>query len=96
MTPEAAETLALEAISFIAGDEDLVAGLFDQTGMGVDELRDALGNADTVGQTLAGVLDYLLMNDEWVLNFAEQVNIAPEKVLSARAALPGGQHWGSI
>jgi len=96
MTPEAAETLALEAISFIAGDDDLVAGLFDQTGMGGDELRDALGNADTVGQTLAGVLDYLLMNDEWVLNFAEQVNIAPEKVLSARAALPGGQHWGSI
>lgn len=96
MTPEAAETLALEAISFIAGDEDLVAGLFDQTGMGGDELRDALGNADTVGQTLAGVLDYLLMNDEWVLNFAEQVNIAPEKVLSARAALPGGQHWDSI
>ncbi|MBV1934900.1 MAG: DUF3572 domain-containing protein [Parvibaculaceae bacterium] len=96
MTPEAAETLALEAISFIAGDEDLVAGLLDQTGMGVDELRDALGKADTVGQTLAGVLDYLLMNDEWVLNFAEQVNIAPEKVLSARAALPGGLHWGSI
>lgn len=96
MTPEAAETLALEAISFIAGDEDLVAGLFDQTGMGGDELRDALGNADTVGQTLAGVLDYLLMNDQWVLNFAEQVNIAPEKVLRARAALPGGQHWGSI
>ena len=96
MTPEAAETLALEAISFIASDEDLVAGLFEQTGMGGDELRIALNNADTVGQTLAGVLDYLLMNDEWVLNFAEQVNIAPEKVLSARAALPGGQHMGSI
>ena len=96
MTPEAAETLALEAISFIANDEDLVAGLYDQTGMGGDELRDALSNADSVGQTLAGVLDYLLMNDEWVLNFAEQVNIAPEKVLSARAALPGGQHMSSI
>lgn len=96
MTPEAAETLALEAISFIANDEDLVAGLFDQTGMGGDELRDALGNDETAAQALAGVLDYLLMNDEWVLNFAQQVNIAPEKVLSARAALPGGQHWSSI
>ena len=39
MNKDAAETLAINAIAHIAGDEELLQGLIAQTGLGLDDLR---------------------------------------------------------
>ena len=40
---------------------------------------------------LGSVLDFILMDDAWVIEFSEAAGIAPEKLGRARQALPGGE-----
>ena len=44
---------------------------------------------------LGAVLDFFLMDDAWVLRCCEETGLDPNLMMSARAALPGGQqmHW---
>lgn len=91
MTREAAETVALQGLGWVAGQEDLMGVFLGSTGISEAELKSRVGEADF----LAAVLDFLLMDDAWVLGVAEAANIAPERLAEARAALPGGAqvHW---
>lgn len=87
MNKEAAETIALQALGFIVGDDDLLDQLVSVTGVGIDDLRSDAGDPDF----LAGVLDFLLLEDKRLLNFCESAGIKPEEPKRARQALPGGQ-----
>ena len=89
MTPlakESAEVLAIEALGWLASDEDLLPVFLGSTGVSVSELR---GRAQEP-EFLASVLDFLLQDDAWIARFAEATGNAPELVMRARAALPGG------
>jgi len=88
---EQAELIGLQALGHVAGDEDLLAQFLDQSGFTPDELRRRAQESEVLG----GILDFLLMNDERVLGFAEAVGIPPELVAPARRAMPGGEapHW---
>ncbi|MBL9053884.1 MAG: DUF3572 family protein, partial [Tabrizicola sp.] len=61
------------------------------TGASLTELRSRAG--DPV--FLAAVLDFLLQEDPWVLDFCHQNGLPPQDLQMARAALPGGDlpHW---
>lgn len=91
MQRDSAETLALQALAHLAGDDDLLAAFLAQTGAGMAELR--RGAADPA--FLGAVLDFILQEDGRVLGLAAAAGVAPERVAQARAALPGGQqhHW---
>jgi hypothetical protein len=44
---------------------------------------------------LGAVLDFLMMDDAWVIGFCDHLSIPYERIMQARAALPGGEqvHW---
>ena len=87
----AAETLALQALSWIVADQDVAARFMGQTGIGPAELRASVSDPEFLGF----VLDFILADEPALLAFCEARSIAPERPLRARAGLPGGDlpHW---
>ena len=81
-----AETLALQALGWLAGREDLWGVFLGATGAQAADLRARAEDPEF----LASVLDFLLMDDDWVCAFAADAGLAPETIAPARAALPGG------
>ena len=88
---EQAETVAAEALAWIAGEGDLLDVFMGSSGIGVDDLRAA---ADTP-EVLAAALDFLMQDDAWVTGFCDAAGHAYDLPARARAALPGGVqvHW---
>lgn len=91
MKAEAAETLALRALGWLAGNDDLFPVFLGATGAGLESLAMAAQSPEF----LAAVLDFLLMDDAWVMAFCDAEGLAYGLPMQARAALPGGQvaHW---
>ena len=88
---EDAETVALKALTWLAGHETLLDVFMGSTGAGLDDLRAGAQDPDF----LASVLDFILMDDAWVISFCDTEGIPYDHLMQARAALPGGQqvHW---
>jgi len=91
MRREQAETVALEALAWLAGNNDLLPVFLGSTGTAAEDLR--AGANDPA--FLAGVLDFVLLDDAWVADFAAASGHPPGAVAAARQALPGGDlpHW---
>ena len=81
MKQEQAETLALQALSFLVEDEDRL----DLSGLDQNDLRDRIADPAFLG----GVLDHILGHEPDLLDFAAAADIDPTVVLRARATLPG-------
>lgn len=91
MNTDAAETCGLQALAWIAGQEDLMNAFQGATGAGQDDMR----RAATDPAFLGAVLDFLMMDDAWVTGFCDAQGLSYETPMRARAALPGGDlpHW---
>jgi len=88
ITPQTAEQLAVQALTFIAGDAAALGRFLALTGIGPAEIR---GAAREPG-FLVGVLDYLLGDEQLLIAFAADAGVAPEDVAAARTAL-SGDNW---
>lgn len=86
-----AETLALQCLAWLVGHEELRDVFMGATGAGEDDLRNGARDPAFLG----AVLDFVMMNDAWVLEFCTQAHLSGEALMQARTALPGGQeaHW---
>ncbi|MEI4470021.1 DUF3572 domain-containing protein [Frigidibacter sp. MR17.24] len=82
----AAESLAVAALGWLAGQGDPLRDFMVATGSGPDEIRARAADPEF----LAAVLDFLMQEDGWVLGFAADHGLRPEQVAQARARLPGG------
>ncbi len=91
MNRAAAEELAQEALIWIAGQEDLLPVFLNATGSDAQSVREGAQDADF----LASVLDFMMLDDAWIVAFCDAEGHAYEAVGRARAALPGGAavHW---
>ncbi|QCO56610.1 DUF3572 family protein [Pseudorhodobacter turbinis] len=91
MKQETAEMIALKALGWLAADEDLFGTFLGATGASVDDLSKSAQQAEFLGS----ILDFLLMDDAWVMGFCEAESLAYEMPMRARAVLPGGAeiHW---
>jgi len=85
MTPEVAETIALQALGFIAADERALHGLQAVTGLDAGTLR----NRTAETEVLAGVLEYLLTDEKRLLEFCETADIDPQLPGRAKFVLTG-------
>lgn len=85
-TSERAQTLALQALGWLVGEEELLPVFLGATGAGEADLRARA--KDPVFQ--GAVLDFILMDDAWVVACAQAIGTAPETLAAARHALPGG------
>lgn len=86
-----AETVALEALGWLVGNEELLPVFLGSSGVSVEQLRHDAGSSDV----LAAVLDFITMDDAWVLAFAQSTGTAPEAPMRARTVLAGTSetHW---
>jgi hypothetical protein len=85
---EVAEIVAVQALSFIAGEPERLGRFLAETGLGPDTLR----SAATDPQFLAGVLDFVLRDDSTVQAFAQASELPPTAIAAARQAL-GDMPW---
>ena len=86
LTQQSAEILALEALSWLVGNDALLPVFLGSTGTSEADIRARAKDPEF----LASVLDFLLMDDAWIMAFCETSDCAPDYPLRARAALPGG------
>jgi hypothetical protein len=87
LTQEAAEELAIQALSFIAGDSERLGRFLAITGIGPAQIRAA---AQEPG-FLIGVLDHLAGDERLLSAFAAETGVDPAQIGKALAALGG--HW---
>jgi Protein of unknown function (DUF3572) len=82
---KAAENLAVQALAYLAGEPEQLARFLALSGIGPDTIRTAAGDP----QFLVGVLDYVSGDEQLLVAFADHVQMRPEAVSRARAALSG-------
>ena len=87
MQQEQAEIIALQALAWLAGNEDVCPVFLGATGSSVDDMRARA--TDPAFQ--ASVLDFITMDDAWVIAFCDTVGLKYEQPLQARYALPGAE-----
>ncbi|MFO7772233.1 DUF3572 domain-containing protein [Roseovarius gahaiensis] len=84
---ETAQTVALQCLAWLAGNDDLLPVFMGATGVSETDLRDGAQDPAFLGS----VLDFVLMDDAWVMAFCEAHDLAPDTPMRARMALPGGE-----
>jgi hypothetical protein len=85
---EVAEIVAIQALSFVAGDGERLGRFLAETGIGPETLRASASDP----YFLAGVLDFVLRDDATVKAFSESSGHHPTTIAAAREAL-GDPLW---
>lgn len=86
MDVEQAEVLALGALGWLIANDELLPVFLGSTGTSESDLRGRAGEAEF----LASVLDFLCMDDAWLMACCDSLGVAYEDPMRARATLPGG------
>lgn len=83
------ETLALQALTFLAEDDERLSRFLSLTGTDLNSLRQIATDKASLG----AVLDYLLNWEPLLIEFATAMEVPPEAILRARQDLPGAPSW---
>jgi len=83
---ESAEILALQAFSWLFGQENLVGAFLNATGADQGQLASLARDPVFLG----AVLDFLMEDDARVIGFCDEAGLPYGAVMQARGALPGG------
>jgi len=81
-----AETIGLQALAWLAGNDEIFPVFLGSSGASPADLK--AGAQDPA--FLAAVLDFLTMDDAWVTAFCDHAGLAYTAPMQARRALPGG------
>ena len=87
MDKEIAETRALEVLTWLLSEEDLIQVFMGVTGASQNDLRSNTLNHEF----LISILDFVLMDDRWVISCGKFLNIDPSQIQLIRMSLDGGQ-----
>jgi hypothetical protein len=83
---ESAETMGLQAFSWLLGQENLVGVFLNATGADQGQLASLARDPVFLG----AVLDFLMEDDARVIGFCDEAGLPYGAVMQARGALPGG------
>ena len=87
MDKEIAETRALEVLTWVLSEGDLIWVFMGATGASQNDLR-----SNTLShEFLISILDFVLMDDRWVISCSKFLNIDPSQIQLIRTSLDGGQ-----
>ncbi len=86
MKQENAETVGLQALAWLAGNDEIFPVFLGSSGATAADLKAQAGDP----AFLAAVLDFLLMDDKWVTGFCDAAGLGYDMPMRARHALPGG------
>ena len=84
---QAAEMLAIQALTFIAAEPDRLAAFLHMSGIAAADIRAAARERGF----LAGVLEHMLGDESLLLAFAAEAGINPAAIARACEALRGTQ-----
>ena len=85
---EVAEIVAVQALSFIAGEPERLGHFLAESGIGPETLRASAADP----RFLASVLDFVMRDDATVKAFAAASELHPTNIAAARQVL-GDPHW---
>jgi hypothetical protein len=88
MPAEVAEGLAIQALSYIAGEPERLGRFLTITGIGPEQIRAAAGEPGF----LTGVLAYLASDEHLAAEFTAEAGCHPADIARAHHAL-GGEPW---
>jgi Protein of unknown function (DUF3572) len=80
---EVAEIVAVQALSFVAGDAERLGAFLAESGIGPDTLRSAASDP----RFLANVLDFIMRDDATVKAFASASKLHPTNIAAAHRIL---------
>jgi hypothetical protein len=86
MTPEEAETVAIQAVGFLAADEKRLDRFLALTGLGAGDFAEGVHEP----AFLAGTLDHILSDETLLFLFCDHAGLPPEHPGIAHAVLAGG------
>ncbi|MFK7764829.1 MAG: DUF3572 domain-containing protein [Roseobacter sp.] len=86
-TQDSAETLGLKVLGWLAANEELLPVFQNASGVSEADIRANAGDA----QFLGAVLDFVMMDDAWVVGCCEALSVPNTSIFEARQALPGGE-----
>lgn len=91
MQQETAQTIALRAAAWMGLESDMLGHFLNASGMSANELKTRL----TSPEVLSAVMDFIFLEDSWVIGCADYCKVAPETLMVVRQNLPGGDipHW---
>lgn len=88
---EAAETLALNALTWLVGNEELLSVFLGSTGASAADLRALATDVDF----LTSVLGFLMLDDAWIVAFCDAHSVSYDRPAMAHMVLTGetNTHW---
>ena len=88
---ENSQVLALQVVTWLMGNQALCEVFLGATGANETDLRERISDPEFLGY----VLDFLLLDDTWVIEFCDEHGLPYLSVMQARNCLPGGEqmHW---
>lgn len=86
MTPTEAETLALQALAFLAQSPDEIDRFLVASGISPPDLRERAGDPEI----LAAIMDFVLADDTRITDLCDALATDPRVLHAVRRALPGG------
>lgn len=86
-TRESAEVLGLKVLGWMAGNDDLLPVFQGATGASESDIRAGAGDAAFLG----ALLDFVMMDDAWVVQCCDSVGLSYDSLFQARQSLPGGE-----
>ena len=87
MNADRAEVIALQALGWLVNNDELCPVFLGATGGAAEDLR----NRATDPDFQASVLEFITMDDAWVVAFCDDVGLGYDQPLRARYALPGAE-----
>ncbi len=86
MDQKQAEIRALSVLAWLVGNEELLPVFLNATGADETDLRVRAAESEFLGS----VLDFLMMDDAWVIEYCDGERLPYETPMRARQSLPGG------
>ncbi|WP_309668382.1 DUF3572 domain-containing protein [Tabrizicola sp.] len=85
MQRESAQIVALQVLGWLAADDEMFQSFLGATGAGPSDVAMRAEDAEFH----AAILDFLLLNDAWVVSFCDAVGLPYTVPMSARVVLHG-------
>jgi len=91
MKQKQAEVIAIQALGWLAAEDDLMGVFLAATGVSINSLAESAADP----AFLIGVLDFLMLDDAHVMRFCDSAGLPYGAPMQARQVLPGGEmvHW---
>ena len=89
MDYDRAELIAINSLSFIASEEKYLERYLNMSGINLTQLKENTSNPDLMPNILASVIDFLLQNENCLIEYSENYQLDPTEIQRTRAFFPG-------